>query len=73
MWSSSAGERGVACFSIVTASINAQRSLGSTPTPTPRGTNSGSGTRGTREGGERREGGNTRQDLGGVEGTHDQP
>ena len=44
------------------------------PTPTPRGTNSGSGTRGTREGGEeKREGGNTRRDLGGVEGTHDQP
>ena len=46
------------------------------PTPTPRGTNSGSGTRGAGglgKGGKRREGGNTRRDLGGVEGTHDQP
>ena len=43
------------------------------PAPTPRGTNLGCGTRGTRGGGGEREGGKPRQDLGGVESTHEQP
>ena len=43
------------------------------PRQRPVGRTQGLGPGGLGKGGKRREGGNTRRDLGGVEGTHDQP